>query len=65
MVLVRADVRVDVTVASKKSVLDGFADLVGLGLPGTQTNTGHLGASVQGEHRPWKTWSAGAYLSPV
>jgi hypothetical protein len=35
---------VDVAVSSEESGLDGLADLVGLGLPGTQTNSGHLSA---------------------
>lgn len=34
--------RVDVAVAPQQSVLDGLADLVGLGLPGTQTDGGDL-----------------------
>ena len=33
---------VDVTVASEESGLDGFANLVGLGLPGTETDSGNL-----------------------
>jgi hypothetical protein len=35
---------VDVAVSSEESSLDSLANLVGLGLPGTQTNSGHLGA---------------------
>ena len=33
---------VDVTVASEESSLDGLANLVGLGLPGTETDSGDL-----------------------
>lgn len=33
---------VDVTVTSEESGLDGFANLVGLGLPGTETDGGNL-----------------------
>jgi hypothetical protein len=33
---------VDVTVASEESGLDSFANLVGLGLPGTETDSGNL-----------------------
>ena len=33
---------VNVTVASEESGLDGFANLVGLGLPGTETDSGSL-----------------------
>jgi hypothetical protein len=35
---------VNVAVSSEESGLDGLANLVGLGLPRTQTNSGHLGA---------------------
>ena len=34
---------VDVTVTSEESGLDGFADLVGLGLPSTETNSWDFG----------------------
>jgi len=33
---------INVTVASEESGLDGFANLVGLGLPGTETDSGSL-----------------------
>lgn len=50
----RRMLRVNVTVASKERVLHGFTDFVGLGLPGSQTDTGHLSTSVQSEHGPCK-----------
>ena len=44
--------RVDVAVAPQQSVLDGLADLIGLGLPGTQTNGRDFGARVEGVGLP-------------
>lgn len=41
--------RVDVTVASKQSGLHCFADLIGLGLPSSQTKSWDLVACVEGE----------------
>jgi len=41
-----------VTVSSQESVLDGLADLIGLGLPGTKTNGRDLGAGVEGVSLP-------------
>ena len=35
---------VDVAVASEEGSLDGLTNLVGLGLPGTETNSGNLSA---------------------
>jgi hypothetical protein len=46
------DVRVNMAVASEEGVLDGYANFVGLGLPGAQADTRHLRASVQSEHSP-------------
>lgn len=40
---------VDVAVSSEEGSLDGIADLVGLGLPGTQTNSGHLSTLQEGQ----------------
>ena len=40
------------TVTRLKCDLDGLSDLIGLGLPGAEADTGHLVASVQGEHGP-------------
>ena len=44
--------RIDVAVAGQQSVLDRDTNCVGLRLPGTETDTGHLRSRVQGEHRP-------------
>jgi hypothetical protein len=44
--------RIDMAVASQQSVLDCHANFVGLRLPGAETDTGHLRAGVQSEHRP-------------
>ena len=44
--------RVDVAVATQESVLNGLADLIGLGLPGTQTNGRDFGARVEGVGLP-------------
>lgn len=38
---------VDVSVAGTQSSLDGLLDLTGLGLPGAETDSGHLGARVE------------------
>lgn len=46
--------RVDVSVAPQKRVLHGLANLIGLGLPGTKTNSRDLGPSVEGESLPVK-----------
>lgn len=40
------------TVALQQSVLDGLSDLIGLGLPGTKTNSGDLVTGVEGVHLP-------------
>lgn len=45
-------IRVDVAVALQKSILDGLTDLVGLGLPGTETNGRDLVPGVQGVGLP-------------
>jgi hypothetical protein len=37
-----------VTVSSKEGIPHGNADLIGLGLPCTKTNSGDLGAGVEG-----------------
>lgn len=47
-----SNLRVDVTVSLQESILDGLSDLVGLGLPGTETNGGDLGAGVEGVDLP-------------
>lgn len=44
--------RVDVAVAPQQSVLDGLTDLIGLGLPGTQTNGRDFGTRVEGVGLP-------------
>lgn len=44
--------RVDVAVAPQQSVLNGLADLIGLGLPGTQTNSRDFGTCVEGVGLP-------------
>lgn len=46
--------RVDVSVAPQERVLYGLANLIGLGLPGTKTNSRDLGPSVEGESLPVK-----------
>lgn len=46
------NLRVDVTVSLQESILDGLSDLVGLGLPGTETNGGDLVAGVEGVDLP-------------
>ena len=43
---------VDVTVARLQGILDSHAHLVGLGLPGTQTNGGDLVTGVKGVGLP-------------
>lgn len=43
---------VNVAVAGEKGVLDGLADLIGLGLPCSQTDGGDLGAGVEGVSFP-------------
>lgn len=40
------------TVSLGQRSLHGLLDLVGLGLPGTQTNGGDLRAGVEGESQP-------------
>lgn len=42
------------TVSPQQSILNGFADLVGLGLPGTEANGGDFSASVEGVGFPMK-----------
>jgi hypothetical protein len=44
-----------VAVALQESILNGFTDLVGLGLPGTETNSGNLVPGVQGISLPTGT----------
>ena len=39
-------------VAYFESMFDCFSDFVGLRLPGTEANPGHLSPSVEREHRP-------------
>ena len=39
-------------VALQESIFNSFADLVGLGLPGSQTNGGNLVPCVQGVSLP-------------
>jgi len=49
---------VDVTVSSEESSLDGEADLVWLGLPGTQTNSWHFSALwLRSENSLSANWS--------
>lgn len=44
--------RVNVSVTSEKSILNGHANLIGLRLPGAQTDARNLVARVQSEHGP-------------
>lgn len=47
-----SNLRIDVTVALLQGDLDSLADLVWLGLPGTETNGGDLVAGVEGVELP-------------
>lgn len=51
------DLRVNVTVTLQKGVLDGLADLIGLGLPGTKTDSGNLVPGVESVDLP-ASWRA-------
>ena len=48
----RSLIRVDMTVAILKSDLDSLTDLIGSGLPCAETDTRHLIARAEREHRP-------------
>lgn len=50
--IVKYHLRVNVTVSLGQGNLHGLLDLVGLGLPGTQTDGRNLGAGVEGESPP-------------